>query len=63
MWDLESRASVLSRKMLGLIIHAVELFGHRYMVPLQTFLPRDMTTLTGAAVETLDTTVVCYRHF
>jgi len=63
MWDLESRAYVLCRKTLGLIIRAVELFVYRYMVPLQAFLPRDMTTFTGAAVETLDTTVVYYRSF
>jgi len=51
MWDLESRAYVLCGEMLGLIIRAVDLRGHRYMVPLQAFLPRDKTTFTGTAVE------------
>jgi len=37
--------------MLGLIIRAVDLLGHRYMVPLQAFLLRDKTTFTQAAVE------------
>ena len=62
-WGLESRAYVLCRKMLGVIIRAVELLGHRCMVPLQEFLLRDVTAFTGAAVVTFGTTVVCYRYF